>query len=99
MEQILGLIEANEAPASFRYALFERVNPERNESRFYYLSWQATLFNEGAVVRLWGRKGESQSELATPFPTLAEAWPLLRRVIRSRLRRGYRVVEAAAEGA
>ena len=99
MDEILGLIEANEAPASFRYALFERVNPARNERRFYYVSWQATLFNEGAVVRLWGRKGETQRELATPFPTLDEAWPLLRRVLRRRLRRGYRVVEAAAEGA
>ena len=99
MDQILGLIEAKEAPASFRYALFERVNPERNEARFYYVSWQATLFEAGAVVRLWGRKGETQKELATPFPSLAEAWPLLRRVLRSRLRRGYRVVEAVAEGA
>jgi len=94
VDEIVGLIEAREAPASFRYALFERVNPERNERRFYYLSWQATLFNEGSVVRLWGRKGETQREMATPFTSLVEAWPLLRRVIRSRLRRGYRVVEA-----
>jgi predicted DNA-binding WGR domain protein len=57
------------------------------------VSWQATLFSEGAVVRLWGRKGETQRELATPFASLTEAWPLLRRVLRRRLRRGYRVVE------
>jgi len=94
-ETVARLIEARNAPASFCYALFERVNPARNEARFYYVSWQATLFDDGAVVRLWGRKGETQSELATPFPSLAEAWPMLRRLLRSRLRRGYRVVEAA----
>jgi predicted DNA-binding WGR domain protein len=99
VDEIAGLIEAQGAPASFRYALFERVNPEQNESRFYYVSWQATLFDEGAVVRLWGRTGEWQREMASPFPTLDEAWPLLRRVMRSRLRRGYRVVEAAVDGA
>ncbi len=95
MDEIAGLIEAKTTPAAFRYALFERVNPERNEARYYYLAWQATLFDTGAVVRLWGRKGETQRELATPYPTLDEAWPLLRRLIRTRLRRGYRVVEAA----
>jgi predicted DNA-binding WGR domain protein len=76
--------------------LFERVNPNRNEVRFYYLAWQPTLFDAGAVVRLWGRKGESQTELATPFETLAEAWPTLRRLIRTRLRRGYRLIEVVA---
>ena len=95
MDEIVGLIEAKEAPASFRYALFERVNPERNEFKFYYLSWQATLFDAGAVVRLWGRKSGSQRQKATPFASLNEAWPLLRRVMRSRLRRGYRVIEVA----
>jgi len=95
MDEVGGLVAAKTAPASFQYALFERVNPERNEARFYYLGWQATLFDAGAVVRLWGRKGETQREQATPFATLADAWPLLRRLIRIRLRRGYRVVKAA----
>ncbi len=95
MEEIVELVEAQAAPASFRYALFERVDPERNEARFYYVSWQATLFEDGAVVRLWGRKGVSQREMTSPFATLAEAWPLLRRVMSRRLQRGYRVVEVA----
>lgn len=66
-------------------------------SRASYLAWQSTLFDVGAVVRLWGRKGETQREMSTPFTTLDEAWPLLRRLIRTRLRRGYRVVETALD--
>lgn len=93
------LLNGGTPPATFRYALFERVNPEQNEARFYYLAWQPTLVDAGAVVRLWGRKGASQRELATPFETPDEAWPMLRRLIRTRLRRGYRVVEVGATGA
>jgi predicted DNA-binding WGR domain protein len=92
-EALVALLEANTAPASFGYALFEKVSRERNEDRYYYLAWQPTLVDEGAVVRLWGRKGETQQTRATPFGSLAEAWPLLRRLMRLRLRHGYRLVE------
>ncbi|MCA9333790.1 WGR domain-containing protein [Candidatus Saccharibacteria bacterium] len=40
----------------FTYLLLERVNPEKNENRFYYLAWQPSLFAEGAVVRSYGCK-------------------------------------------
>ena len=81
-------------PAGFRYILFERVNRERNEERYYYLAWQSTLIHANAVVRLYGRKGETQ-RLVTPQPfnSLAEAWPLIRAIIKTRLRHGYRVIE------
>lgn len=50
-----------------------------------------------AVVRLWGRKGRSQ-QAATPkpFASLEEAWPELRKLIRTRLRRGYCIKQPAA---
>ena len=81
-------------PERFRYILFERVNRERNEERYYYLAWQSTLIHANAVVRLYGRKGETQ-RLVTPQPfnSLAEAWPLIRAIIKTRLRHGYHVVE------
>jgi predicted DNA-binding WGR domain protein len=79
-------------PAAFEYILFERVNPERNESRYYYLSLQPTLFDSLAVIRVYGRKGQSQREVTpTPVSDLADAWPLIRRVIRTRLRHGYKI--------
>ena len=80
----------------FTYLLFERVNPEENEFRFYYLAWQPTLFASGSVVRIYGRKGGHQRALVpVPFPSLDDAWPLLRSLIRRRLRRGYRLVAPA----
>ena len=36
-------------PENFRYLLFDRVNPGKTEARFYYLAWQSTLFDAGAV--------------------------------------------------
>jgi len=82
------------SPGDFRYLLFERVNPEENEFRFYYLAWQPTLLGS-AIVRLWGRKGETQQLRVEPFASLDEAWPSIRATIRARLRHGYRIV---AEG-
>jgi predicted DNA-binding WGR domain protein len=81
-------------PSNFSYILFERVEPEENANRFYYLGWMPTLLYPQAVVRIYGRKGETQ-RLVTPqpFDSLEAAWPLMRSIIRARLRHGYRVVQ------
>ena len=81
-------------PSDFHYVLFERVDPEKNINRFYYLGWTRTIFDAGAVIRLWGRKGgQQQTVQPAPFDSLDEAWPLIRSIIKARLRNGYRVVE------
>lgn len=83
-------------PAEFRAVQFERIDPARNEARFYYLGWQPALFDGNAVIRVWGRKGGYQRLLVTPFPSLEQAWPTIRSIIKTRLRRGYRIVSPAA---
>jgi predicted DNA-binding WGR domain protein len=93
ISELNHLLASDTAPSDFRYVLFERVNPEQNEARFYYLAWQPTLFNDGAVVRLWGRKNVVQHMKYNPYETLTEAWPLLRRLIRLRLQRGYQIIQ------
>ena len=81
-------------PTDFKSAMLTRINPEKNEARFYYVAYQPTLFHPGAVVRMYGRMGEWQRVLSPiPFNDLAEAWPLISRVVRTRLRHGYRLVE------
>jgi len=80
---------------NFRHLLFDRVNPAKGEDRFYYLAWQSTLFDAGAVVRVYGRKGSGQRVLISPFSSLTEAWPTIRRHIRTRLRHGYRLLSLA----
>ena len=81
-----------EPPADFKYIFFERVNPVENEDRYYYLAWQVTLWG-WSVVRIYGRRGGQQNAQAEPFDSLAEAWPTIRKHIRTRLRHGYRIVK------
>jgi len=57
----------------FHFVLFDRTDPVQNTQRFYLVAWLPTLFEEGAVVRIFGRKGVSQRLYSTPFPSLAEA--------------------------
>lgn len=80
-------------PPGFSFALFDRVDPVKNEDRFYYISYQATLFEPAAVLVIYGRKGVNQRLLVTPFASLEDAWPKIRQAIRRRLNHGYRVVE------
>lgn len=80
--------------AGFHGILLERVDPSANALRFYYLAWQPSLFDQGAVVRIYGRKSGRRRMLAPmPFASLDEAWPYVRALIRTRLRHGYVVAE------
>jgi predicted DNA-binding WGR domain protein len=78
------------------WALFHRVNPEKNEKRFYYLKVGPSLLDEYAVLRMWGRIGGHQRGMVTPCASAEEAQTLARRLVKVRLRRGYRVVYPAA---
>jgi len=47
-----------------------------------------------AIIRVYGRKDGFQREVAPmPVNDLADAWPLIRRVIRTRLRHGYKICQ------
>jgi len=79
-------------PPGFSCLLFEKTDHAKNVCRFYLLGYQPTLLDAGAVVRIWGRRGGRQRHLSPqPFDSLEEAWPLLRSIIRRRLRHGYKV--------
>jgi predicted DNA-binding WGR domain protein len=79
-------------PQDFRFILFDRTEPEKNACRFYLIGWMPTLLDERAVVRMFGRKGETQRVITAPFESLEAAWPLIRSVIKARLRHGYQVI-------
>ena len=81
-------------PDTFGYVRFERCAPQENVNRYYILAWQPTLFGTGAVVRQFGRKGQSQRMLFNEFPTLDAACPFMRAAIRARLRHNYHLVAA-----
>ena len=86
--------EMTEQLAGFRaYVRFENADPAENRHRFYDLTWQPTLFGEGALVRTWGRQGQPGTTRATFYPDRACADAEVRQVVRRRLAHGYRVVE------
>jgi hypothetical protein len=84
----------DELDIQFSHLYLQRVDPEKNARRFYYLAWQPTIFDGWAVVRVHGRIGGWQHPLPLlPYPTLEEAWPTIRAIIKRRLRHGYRIVQ------
>lgn len=87
--------EWSEPPADFGQVLFDRTDPALNARRFYQVSWEPTLLDDGAVVRTYGRKGCWKRVTVTPFASLQAAWPFIRATIRTRLRHGYRVINRA----
>src|SRR5215216_341220 len=80
--------------AAFRaFVRFESREPESNRDRYYDLLWQPTLFGEGALVRVWGRRGQSARARVRTYPDRACASDDVRRLVRLRLRHGYRVTD------
>ena len=75
------------------YVRFESIDPAENRRRFYDLTWQPTLFGEGALVRSWGRQGQPGTTRATFYPDRGCADAEVRQVVRRRLQHGYRVVD------
>lgn len=90
-------MDLSQPPPNFTHVLFERTNPEANEYRFYYIAWLPTLTGQ-AMVRIWGRRGQSQHEKINEFASLEAAWPAIRGHIRKRLAHGYRVAEPVGGG-
>ena len=79
--------------SGFTYIRFERVDAEKNEQRYYSLACEATLIDKGAVVRRYGRlHGQAHVLAPEPFPSLEDAWPYIRSIMRRRLRNGYKIV-------
>ena len=74
------------------YIRFESVDPAENRRRYYDLTWQPTLFGDGALVRTLGRQGQPGTSRATFYPDRACALPEIRQVLRRRLQHGYRVI-------
>ena len=72
--------------------LLHLTRPEKKEKWFYFIAIGPALFDPVAVVRVWGRIGGHQRTLLSPCASTAEARNLAARLIRRRLRRGYRMV-------
>jgi predicted DNA-binding WGR domain protein len=65
----------------------------KNRRRLYRLTWQTTLWGEGALVRWWGRRGSEGRSQVQYYPDSESAQAEFRRLMRLCLRHGYRALE------
>ena len=76
--------------SSVRTIHLRRIDPSQNMRRFYSLSIQPTLFGGASLVRDWGRIGTRGQSMIETFDTGFEADDAMRRLERTKRRRGYR---------
>ncbi len=79
-------------PGFAQFVRLLSLDPGRNRYRFYALTWQPCLWGGGALIRSWGRLGTPGRSLTAFYPDRASAEAAIRRLLRRRLRHGYRVV-------
>ena len=81
------------AVAAFRsHVRLTSVDPAANRFRSYALSWRPTLWGDFALVQTWGRLGSPSRSRTTFFASRPMAQEAIVRLLRRRLRHGYRVV-------
>ena len=72
---------------------FVRIDPEKNERRWYVVIWGPTLFGAWAVTCAWGRLGTDWSQRQVwEFETEGEAVTEADVQARRREQRGYKAV-------
>ena len=73
-------------------AYFEKIDPARNQMRFYAITVAPNLFGQWAMIREWGRIGQVGTIRQTWFESESEALSAGARAARKKGRRGYRAV-------
>jgi len=69
---------------------FVKVDPEKNQRRWYVVAWGPTLFGDWAVMRAWGRLDADWSQRKIDeFSTEDEARTEAQAQVERRERRGY----------
>jgi predicted DNA-binding WGR domain protein len=86
-------VEAAPKDAAMSVAHLERRDPVRHMARFYAVQVVPTLFGSWALVREWGRIGSPGTLRTDWFATEEEAETARARLVRQKIRRGYRLVE------
>lgn len=72
------------------------IDPEKRKHRFYKMFIAPSLFGEWMVVREWGRVGSPGQVRSDRYDNAGAALLALQRLVRDKLRRGYRVRHPAS---
>ena len=86
-------MEAAPRDAAVSVTHLERRDPARHMARFYAVQVVPTLFGSWALLREWGRIGRPGTLRTDGFATEEEAETARARLVRKKIRRGYRLVE------
>ena len=82
---------------NFNSITFQRINSRWNEYRFYQIKWAPTLLDDGAIIRVYGRINGGQRTMSPlPYPSLADAWSMICKQIRKRLKHDYLITGLSA---
>lgn len=72
---------------------FESRDPVRHRERYYDVLWQPSFWGDGALVCIWGRRGQPGTVRTRPYPTRDRALPAVLALVRQRLQHGYTLVD------
>ena len=75
------------------YAHLVSIDPDRNRARFYRLQWQPALWEERALVCIWGRLGTLGQMSVLHVGDTPQATADAAQLLRLRLRHGYQLVD------
>ena len=68
-----------------------RIDPDKHMDRRYSVAVQATLLDPVAVVCVWGSRRSGYQRLRVlPAESVEEAAAVFERIVRQKVRRGYR---------
>ena len=82
-----------------RRLAFQSIDPDINRYRHYSLElFPHDLFGRYELIRTFGRIGQEGRTLVRVYETREEAEKAAQRLIKIRLRHGYRQIEADLEG-
>lgn len=74
-----------------------RIDTTQNMARFYRVELLQDLFGMTTVERAWGRIGSRGQRLMVSFQTVHSAEVVTARLVRSKLKRGYRRLEDVSD--
>jgi len=71
--------------------VFEKIDPVKNQARFYSLTVLPNLFGEWSLQREWGRIGRSGQMRVSFFPSQSQALFAFHHLKAAKIKRGYQV--------
>ncbi len=81
-------------PPFTSYVHLVSIDPAENRYRFYRLQWHPTLWDDVALICVWGRIGTLGQVQVQHTARTPEAEGVAARILRLRLRHGYQLADS-----